>query len=80
MRNAGLDDSQAGIKIARRNINNLRYADDTPLMVESDSFPHTSPSMRMFKFWKESSHLLMSPPITMVTGPRVVSVETEAEQ
>ena len=35
MRNAGLDESQAGIKIARRNINNLRYADDTILMAES---------------------------------------------
>ena len=35
MRNAGLEESQAGIKIARRNINNLRYADDTTLMAES---------------------------------------------
>ena len=35
MRNAGLDEAQAGIKIAVRNINNLRYADDTPLMAES---------------------------------------------
>ena len=35
MQNAGLDKSQAGIKIARRNINNLRYADDTTLMAES---------------------------------------------
>ena len=35
MRNAGLDEAQAGIKIARRNINNLRYADDTTLMEES---------------------------------------------
>ena len=34
-RNAGLDDSQAGIKTARRNVNNLRYADDTNLMAES---------------------------------------------
>ena len=34
MRNAGLDDTQSGIKIARRNINNLRYADDTTLMAE----------------------------------------------
>ena len=34
-RNAGLDEAQAGIKIARRNINNLRYADDTTLMAES---------------------------------------------
>ena len=36
MRNAGLDDAQAGIKIAGRNINSLRYADDTPLMAESE--------------------------------------------
>ena len=35
MKNAGLDEAQAGIKIARRNINNLRYADDTNLMAES---------------------------------------------
>ena len=35
MRNAGLDEAQAGIKIARRNINNLRYADDTTFMTES---------------------------------------------
>ena len=36
MRNAGLDEAQAGIRIARRNINNLRYADDTTLMAESE--------------------------------------------
>ena len=36
MRNAGLDEVQAGIKIAGRNINNLRYADDTTLMAESE--------------------------------------------
>ena len=36
MRNAGLEEAQAGIKIARRNINNLRYADDTTLMAESE--------------------------------------------
>ena len=36
MRNAGLDEAQAGIKIARRNISNLRYADDTTLMAESE--------------------------------------------
>ena len=39
IRNAGLDEAQAGIKIARRNINNLRYADDTTLMAESDEEP-----------------------------------------
>ena len=36
MRNAGLEETQAGIKVARRNINNLRYADDTTLMAESE--------------------------------------------
>ena len=36
MRNAGLDEAQAGIKIVGRNINNLRYADDTTLMAESE--------------------------------------------
>ena len=39
MRNTGLDEAQAGIKIARRNINNLRYADDTTLMAESEEEP-----------------------------------------
>ena len=36
MRNAGLDEAQTGIKISRRNINNLRYADDTTLMAENE--------------------------------------------
>ena len=36
MRNAGLEEAQAGIKVARRNINNLRYTDDTTLMAESE--------------------------------------------
>ena len=39
MRNPGLEEAQAGIKIARRNINNLRYADDTTLMAESEEEP-----------------------------------------
>ena len=39
MKNAGLEEAQAGIKIARRNINNLRYADDTTLMAESEEEP-----------------------------------------
>ena len=39
MQNAGLDEAQAGIKIAERNINNLRYADDTTLMAESKEEP-----------------------------------------
>ena len=36
MRNVGLDEAQAGVKIARRNVNNLRYGDDTTLMAESE--------------------------------------------
>ena len=39
MQNAGLDEAQAGMKIPRRNINNLRYADDTTLMAESEEEP-----------------------------------------
>ena len=42
MRNAGLDEAQAGIKIAGRNINNLRHADDTTLMTESEEEPKSS--------------------------------------
>ena len=43
MKNAGLDEAQAGIKIARRNINNLRYADDTTLMADSHRGTKGSP-------------------------------------
>ena len=39
MQNAGMDEAQAGIKIARRNIDNIRYADDTTLMAESEEEP-----------------------------------------
>ena len=42
MRNAGLEETQAGIKISRRNINNLRYADDTTLMAQSEDELKTS--------------------------------------
>ena len=45
MQNVGLDDSQAGVKIARRNINNNRYADDTTLMAESESVKCVSHSV-----------------------------------
>ena len=41
VRNAGLEEAQAGIKIARRNINNLSYTDDTTLMVESEEEPES---------------------------------------
>ena len=46
MRNAGLDEAQAGIKVAGRNINNLRYADDTTLMAESEEELKTDESER----------------------------------
>ena len=42
MRNAGLEEAQARIKIARRNINNLRYADDTTLMAKNEEEPKAS--------------------------------------
>ena len=53
VRNPGLDEVQAGIKIARRNINNLRYADDTTLMAESEEEPRSL----LMKVKKESEKL-----------------------
>ena len=52
MRNAGLDETQAGIKISRRNINNLRYTDDTTLMVKSEELERL-----LMKVKKESEKL-----------------------
>ena len=52
MRNAGLDEAQAGIKIARRNINNLRSADDTTLMAENEELKSL-----LMKVEKKSEHL-----------------------
>ena len=46
MRHAGLEEAQAGIKIARRNINNLRYADDTTLMAENEELKGLNESER----------------------------------
>ena len=46
MRNAGLDEAQAGLKIARRNISNLRYADDTTLMAEGEELESLDESER----------------------------------
>ena len=50
MQNAGLDEAQAGIKIAGRNINNVRYADDTTLMAESEELRNLL--MKMKGEWK----------------------------
>ena len=59
MRNSGLEEAQAGIKIARRNINNLRYADDTTLMAESEE-EIKSPLMKVKeeseKSWLKAQH------------------------
>ena len=58
MRNAGLDEAQAGIKIARRNINNLRYADDTTFMAESrEELKSLDESERgEWKSWLKTQH------------------------
>ena len=69
MRNAGLEEAQAGIKIARRNINNLRYADDTTLMAESEEEPK-SLLMKVenekvgLKFNIQKMNIMASGPIT----------------
>ena len=57
MRNAGLDEAQAGIKIARRNINNLRYANDTTLMAESkEELKSLLMKVREWKSWLKTQH------------------------
>ena len=58
MRNAGLDEVQAGIKIAGRNISNLRYADDTTLMAESEEELKSffDKSEREWKSWLKAQH------------------------
>ena len=71
MRNAGLDEAQAGIKIAKRIINNLRYADDTTLMAESEE-ELKSLLMKVkeesekagFKFNIQKTKIMVSGPIT----------------
>ena len=52
MGNARMDEAQAGIKIARRNINKLRYADDTTLMAESEEEPFQEELKSLLKRWK----------------------------
>ena len=58
MRNAGLDDAQAGIKIARRNINKLRYADDTTLLGKQrrTKEPLDESERREWKSWLKTQH------------------------
>ena len=70
LRNAGLEEAQAGIKIARRNINNLRYADDTTLMAESKELKNllmrvTEESEKVgLKFNTQKTKIMASGPIT----------------
>ena len=68
MRNPGLEEAQAGIKIARRNINNLRYADDTTLMAESEELKSL-----LMKVKEESEKVGLKPSIQktkiMASGP-----------
>ena len=77
MRNAGLDETQAGIKIARRNINNLRYADDTTLMAESEELKSL-----LMKVKEESEKvglkLIIQKTKIMVSGP-ITSWEIDGE-
>ena len=54
--NAGLDEAQAGIKIAGRNISNLRYADDTTLMAESKEEPLDESERGEWKRWLKAQH------------------------
>ena len=58
MRNTGLEEAQAGIKIARRNINNLRYADDTTLMAENKELKSLLMKVKeeIEKIWLKAQH------------------------
>ena len=78
MRNAGLEETPAGIKIARRNINNLRYADDTTLMAESEE--ELKSLLRKVKEESENVGLKLSIQKTkiMASGP-ITSWEIDGE-
>ena len=78
MRNAGLEEAQAGIKIARRNINNLRYADDTTLMAESEELNNL---LMKVKEESENARLKLNIQKTkiMASGP-ITSWKTEWKQ
>uniref|UniRef100_A0AC11DMT5 Uncharacterized protein n=4 Tax=Ovis aries TaxID=9940 RepID=A0AC11DMT5_SHEEP len=76
MRNAGLDEAQAGIKIARRNINNLRYADDTTLMAESKELK--SLLMKVKESEKVGLRLNIQKSKIMASGP-ITSCQIDGE-
>ena len=81
MRNAGLDEAQAGIKVARRNINNLRYIDDTTLVAESEELKSLLMKLKEesekvgFKFNIQKTKIMASGPITS----RQIDGETVAD-
>ena len=76
MRNAGLEEAQAGIKIARRNINHLRYADDTTLMAESEE--ELKSLLRQVKEESEKVGLKLNIQKTGSSGP-ITSWEIDGE-
>ena len=83
MQNAGLDEAQAGIKIARRNINNLRYADDTTLMAESEELKSLLMKVKEesekvgLKFKIQKTKIMSSGPITswQIDGEKMETVK-----
>ena len=82
MRNAGLEEAQAGIKIARRNINHLRYADDTTLMAESEELKSLLMKVKAesekvgLKLYIQKTKIMASSPITswQIDGETVETV------
>ena len=77
MRNAGLEEAQAGIKIARRNVNNLRYADDTTLMAESEELKSVLMKVKV-ESEKFGLKLNIQKTKIMASGP-ITSWEIDAE-
>ena len=78
MRNAGLEETQAGIKFSRRNINNLRYADDTTLMAESEEEPNSL----LRKMKEETENVGLKPNIQktkIVASSPITSWEIDGE-
>ena len=78
MRNAGLDEAQAGIKIAGRNINNLRYADDTTLMAESEEKLRSLLMKVKEESEKVGLKLNIQKPKIMASGP-IISWQIDGE-
>ena len=76
MRNAGLDEAQAGIRIARRNISNLRYADDTTLMAESEELKSL---LMKVKEESEKVSLKLNIKTKIVASSPIISWEIDGE-